>query len=62
MFFFFQIFRYNTSHREGRVVDENSFQPLQATPTLTYGYNKVGENNDKSIPRVLYYIFNILNI
>ncbi|XP_043522349.1 uncharacterized protein LOC122535154 isoform X2 [Frieseomelitta varia] len=43
---------YNTSHREGRVVDENSFRPLQAAPTLTYGYNKVGENNDKNISRM----------
>ncbi|XP_060819750.1 uncharacterized protein LOC132909151 isoform X2 [Bombus pascuorum] len=47
---------YNTSsHREGRFVDENSFRPLQTAPALTYGYNKIEENNDKNISRMRFY-------
>lgn len=49
--------RYNAApHREGRFVDENSFGPLQTTPTLlTHAYNKVDfnqrseENNERSM-------------
>nr|XP_033201106.1 uncharacterized protein LOC117163172 isoform X2 [Bombus vancouverensis nearcticus] len=47
---------YNTSsHREGRFVDENSFRPLQTAPALTYGYNKIEENNDKNISRMRFH-------
>ncbi|XP_050576482.1 uncharacterized protein LOC126915660 isoform X2 [Bombus affinis] len=47
---------YNTSsHREGRFVDENSFRPLQTAPALTYGYNKIEENNDKNTSRMRFY-------
>ncbi|XP_048262797.1 uncharacterized protein LOC100644438 isoform X2 [Bombus terrestris] len=47
---------YNTSsHREGRFVDENSFRPLQTAPALTYGYNKIEENNDKNASRMRFY-------
>lgn len=38
-------------------MDENSFRPLQTAPALTYGYNKIEENNDKNTSRVLIHFY-----
>nr|XP_012140693.1 PREDICTED: uncharacterized protein LOC100881202 isoform X1 [Megachile rotundata]XP_012140694.1 PREDICTED: uncharacterized protein LOC100881202 isoform X1 [Megachile rotundata] len=53
---------YNTgSHREDRFADENSFRPLQTTPTpLPYGYNTMDFNqrtdeNDTNISRAKFH-------